>query len=272
MSKTKSPLSSDIHRIALLIPCTSKNRDHWRDIRDSYLYNLTLKTFLLTQDKEHHYCFYVGYDHDDRIYSNKEEQQNISRFSSVFTNIEFKFIPFKDIPNGHITKMWNILYKAAYDDEYEFFFQCGDDINFKTKGWINACIEKLVGADHIGIAGPLNNNARILTQAMFTRKHMEALGFLFPEEIINWCCDDWYNYLYYPKFLFVLTNHICINEGGEPRYVINNNSNFKNPHEFKKNTDVLRSNAMQLAKKHWKIIETYMNTKIDRNIDTNYHK
>ena len=46
-------------KIALLILATSKNRDLWSNIKDSYLFNMTLKSFLLTQNKEHNYLFYV---------------------------------------------------------------------------------------------------------------------------------------------------------------------------------------------------------------------
>ena len=29
--------------------------------------------------------------------------------------------------------MWNVLFKQAYDDGCDYFYQCGDDIEFKTK-------------------------------------------------------------------------------------------------------------------------------------------
>ena len=35
-------------KIGFLILATSKNRDNWKSIKDSYLYNLTLKSSLLT--------------------------------------------------------------------------------------------------------------------------------------------------------------------------------------------------------------------------------
>ena len=41
-------------KVGILIPCTSKNRP-WKNLEESYLYNSTLKTFLLTYDKEHEY-------------------------------------------------------------------------------------------------------------------------------------------------------------------------------------------------------------------------
>ena len=47
-------------KIAMLIPCTSKGRDNWKTIKDTYINNLTVKYFLLTQDKEHEYVFYIN--------------------------------------------------------------------------------------------------------------------------------------------------------------------------------------------------------------------
>ena len=41
--------------IALLVLATSKQRDNWQTIKDSYLYNMTLKTFLQTHNKEFKY-------------------------------------------------------------------------------------------------------------------------------------------------------------------------------------------------------------------------
>ena len=45
------------HKIALLIQCTSKERDTWNTMKDTYLNDLSVKHFLLTQDKEHEYVF-----------------------------------------------------------------------------------------------------------------------------------------------------------------------------------------------------------------------
>ena len=78
--------------IAFLIITTSNKRDNWVTIKDSYLYNITLKTFLLTQSKEFKYKFYIGIDKDDRIFDKKYSQDEITRFSKAFPNVEFEFI------------------------------------------------------------------------------------------------------------------------------------------------------------------------------------
>ena len=248
------------NKIAMLVLATSKNRNNWRTIKDSYLFNMTLKTFLLTQDKEHNYIFYIGIDKGDRIFDNKQEQQEILRFDKVFQNIEFKFIIINNVPKGHVTIMWNILFKDAYDKGCEYFYQCGDDMEFKTKGWINACIKVLKKNNDIGLAGPINNNNRILTQAFVSRKHMEIFGWFFPKEIINWCCDDWYNMVYYPGYLYPLRNHLSINNGGQPRYDIHNIPAFSgfNLSVFSNNLNMLRFQTQQLANYHKNILKNYL--------------
>ena len=120
----------------------------------------------------------------------------ILRFNMAFKNVDFEFIHMENVKKGHLTKMWNILFKKAYDEDCDYFFQCGDDIQFTTKGWVSDCISLLQRNNNIGVSGPINNNARILTQTFVHRKHMEIFNFYFPERIINWCIDDWINLVY----------------------------------------------------------------------------
>jgi len=250
-------------KIGLLIPTTSRGRDSWAIIKDTYLYNDSLKTLLLTQSREHRYIFYIGIDRDDRIFANPLQQAEITKFKIVFKNIDIKFIIMEDVKRGHLTKMWNILFRQAYSEECDYFYQCGDDINFRTNGWINDAIETLQRHNDIGLTGPINNNNRILTQAFVSRKHMEIFGWFFPEEIINWCCDDWYNWVYQPRHFYPLEDHFCSNDGGAPRYQINNNRNFagKMGEHFTINTQKLRDDTMKLAETHKQLIKKYLKRK-----------
>ena len=53
--------------------------------------------------------------------------------------------------------MWNILYQEALREKnffIDYFYQCGDDIIFKTNGWVKDCINALKNNDNIGIVGP----------------------------------------------------------------------------------------------------------------------
>ena len=218
-------------KIGILIPATSRGRD-WKTYKECYLFNNTLKTFILTYDKENEYKFYIGIDREDKIYDNKENKDNIKRFISIIKNVDIEFYFMDGIKKGHLTIMWNKLFKQAYDENCDYFFQCGDDIEFKTKGWVNDCISVLKHHNNIGLTGPLNNNMRILTQSFVSRKHMELFSYYFPPEIINWFCDDWINDVYRGiNRFYPLQKHICFNIGGQPRYNINNLV-YKNQESF----------------------------------------
>lgn len=241
--------------IALLVLATSNKRDEWKNIKDTYLYNMTLKTFLLTQDKEYNYKIYIGIDRGDRIFDDKNQQHEILKFSSVFKNIKFEFVYFnnKNIPKGYCTVMWNILFQKAYDENYDYFYQCGDDMLFLTKGWVSDCVKTLKEHNDIGLTGPINNNDLILTQSFVSRKHMEIFGWYFPEVIKNWFCDDWYNIVYQPNYLYKLEDHFVRNSGGTPRYNINNDNNFDN-----EKYNNLKNEVELLAIKHKSLIVNYL--------------
>lgn len=234
-------------KIGILIPSTSKGRK-WTSHKETYLYNITLKTFLLTYDKEHIYEFYIGIDRGDTILDTEKTKNEINKFKTVFKNINFDFIYMDGIEKGHLTVMWNRLFKKALDMNCDYFYQCGDDIEFKTKGWINDSIKKLQENKNIGLTGPINNNSRILTQSFVSRNHYTLFGYYFPEEIINWCCDDWINSVYKSiNAFFPLKNHLCINIGGNPRYTINNNSTYHL--NMLNNTMLLRQQCAEIVKK-----------------------
>ena len=227
-------------KIGLIIPCTSRGRP-WKNMKDTYLYNYTFKTFLLHQDKEHNYVFYMGVDHDDPIFSNPLQQAVLLKFKILFPNIDIRFIILNE-QKGYLTKMWNRLFRDAYDDGCDYFYQCGDDIEFCSSGWINDSIKTLQEHHNVGLTGPVNNNNYILTQAFVSRSHMDIFGLFFPENIINWGCDDWYNNVYKPNYLYPLKSHYCKNMGGKPRYVINYNPTFMD--NYKPNVDKLRNDML----------------------------
>ena len=220
-----SNVDNTTHKIGILIPCTSNGRE-WKNFKDTYLFNITMKSFLLTYNKEHNYIFYIGVDRNDPIFDNKKIKKEFVRFIQIMKNTDIRFYYVDEAAKGHLTKMWNILFKIAYKDNCDYYFQCGDDIEFCTKGWINDCINTLKKNNNVGICGPINNNMRILTQCFVSKKHYEIFNYFFPEEIINWCCDDWINDVYKPHHFFPVGNHYCDNKGGKPRYLINNDHEF----------------------------------------------
>lgn len=244
-------------KIGLLIPTTSLKRNEWKYVIHSYIYSLTMKTFLETYDPEHSYTFYIGIDHGDRIFDSSASKNRICQYlQKTDSRINIEFIYMSECKKGHLTAMWNKLFKKAYDDGCDYFYQCGDDISFETKGWVNASIQTLNEHNNIGLTGPFNNNNLILTQAFVSRKHMDIFGWFFPEEIINWGCDDWYNCVYKPDHFFPLKGHFCANKGGEPRYIINNNPSYNS--DWQVNTQQLRSYANIISLKYKPLLHTFL--------------
>lgn len=243
-SKLKYDLEKTNMKIGMLIPSTSFNRQ-WNDYTDTYLYKYTLISFLTTYDSEHEYIFYIGIDKNDPVYDKEITMNKFIRFISVMKNVSIEFIYLTNVKKGHLTVMWNQLFQKAYDDDCDYFFQCGDDIRFDTSGWVNSCISTLKKHNNIGMTGPINNNTQILTQSFVSRTHMILFEYYFPPQIINWCCDDWINHVYRKiNNFYPLMNHYCSNEGGTPRYTINNDSTFNNKSDFKTNIVKLREECL----------------------------
>jgi len=218
-----------MYKIGILIPVISNGRN-WSNIKESYLYIYTIRSFLATYDKEHEYIFYIGTDKDDKIYNTEESIAFFKRLMSVMKNVSIQFHTLPEtIRRGHLTCMWNVLFNISYDDNCDYYYQCGDDIDFTTKGWVNACIEKLRNNNNIGMTGPINNNSRILTQSFVSSEHYKIFGYYFPEEIINWYCDDWINIVYNSnKQFYPLRDYISLNKGGKERYNIEHNVSYYN--------------------------------------------
>ena len=86
---------------------------------------------------------------------------------------------------------------------------------------------------------------------------MEIFGYYFPEEIKNWCCDDWYNWVYQPDHFYPLKQHFASNDGGNSRYYIDNNKKFTK--DFQNNTRKLREKTYKMSQEHKKLIDKYLN-------------
>ena len=236
-------------KIGLLIPSTSKDRN-WCNCKETYFYDITLKTFISTEgnNEEHSFTFYVGIDKNDIILDTEEFRAEVDLLVALYPRIDVKYFYMDGIEKGHLTVMWNRLFDKAMDDNCDYFFQCGDDIEFQTKGWVNDCITKLADNNNIGLTGPVNNNPRILTQSFVSRRHYSLFGYYFPPEIINWFCDDWINYVYRGiNAYFPLAHHSCVNIGGSPRYTINNDLLVLNYQDHRNSINSMSDKCAKIA-------------------------
>ena len=211
--------------ICVMIPVTSKNRE-WRTFKETDLYNIFFKSFLLTYNKElpHLFCFAI--DPDDQLFNNIQE--DIERLVDVMKNCKVHFISTAGIGKGHVTEMWNKCFEYGVQENYDYFLQSGDDIEFFTGGWENAFIRFLEENQNIGVCGfsdmgrlYCNRQDRLLTQSFVHRTHYDIFGYYYPKQIKNWGCDDWITEVYgKTNDVFYSPIHSIANKGGEPRYDI----------------------------------------------------
>jgi hypothetical protein len=207
----------ETYKIAVMIPCTSRNREMWRNMRDTYVFKHALKTLTTTADMQHQYMVYIGVDDGDRIFSSKREQASLIMFNKVWKHrVSIRYVSMDGIIPGCVTKMWNRIFDVAYrEDECDYFVQCPDDIVFLTKGWVNDSIEVLKANDDIGVTGVSCGDN--LTATVVSRVHRKIFGYYFPEDLLNQGYQDWIQHAYGDDNTYCQSHHKGMNVGGESR-------------------------------------------------------
>ena len=215
------------YNIAIMIPTTS-NKRNWNKIEDSDLCTIFFPGFIKTYNKQHNYILYFSYDYNDKLFNTEALINILEKYKQDIPTLNIKIMVFdKNISKGHVTKMWNILFNQAYQDKCDYFYQCGDDVHFLDKNWINACIKQLQSTNNVGVTGPKDrSNPTLLTQSFVSRKHMDIFGYYYPEEIKNWYCDNWLHWVYHPGYAAVLQNHECNNIITDQRYDVENSKDL----------------------------------------------
>jgi len=221
--------NTTLFKIGILIP--SKSRKEWVNIYDTLLYNNTIRTLLNTTHDTNYIVFYIGIDEDDKIWSNEENHKILLELKNYRKNIDFKFFYMRNIAKGHLTRMWNKLFQHAYEDNCDYFYQCGDDIEFRTVNWLEDSIKILKSKGNLGLSGPVQYDINhFLTQSLVSRHHMRIFKYYFPNSIINWWCDNWicdiYRFgLYYPSN-HSFKNTCTLTNKATQRYTIVEKPNF----------------------------------------------
>ena len=231
-------------KIAFLIPITSKGRN-WKKVEETYFNQIFIRSLIGTINSKFIYRLYLVIDSDDNLFFN-ENFKNFKVLNLLF-GISITKIINHSVEKGHLTKLWNIAFKRAYDDGCHYFYQCGDDVQFISPNWVDESIQKLCSNNQIGLTGPLDlgrlninkdhspgGERFIQTQSFVSRKHMDIFGYYFPEEIRNWYCDDWITKVYYPDHFYQL-KHYVVNKGGSPRYEISGTLEKNDPVKVKCN-------------------------------------
>lgn len=172
-------------------------------MRDSFLFKIR------KINTKHSIDIWVGYDHDDRIYS---KWLNRIQFKANWVRCYF--------PGGDVVSIWNLLYqKAVETGKYDYFWIAGDDIEYDESDWLDALVQSLESTNGVGVAGVNNGNPNLpMTQFLVSKKHFEFFSFAYPPELTNWYCDNWIQEIYPQQFVHYHSKYLCPNAGGEPRY------------------------------------------------------
>jgi len=185
--------------IGILITLCSKKQD-WDNLHNCDFFNVFLDSFMLTKSKKHKHRIYLGYDENDEFF--------IERHQEILDRIpkDYKIVVLPKKCNGNPCEAWNILYKNAYDDGCEYFYQCGSDIIHNVRGWDDYCINIMRKNDNDCIVGGVDagfwiertiiDQNGILENVFTGRKHYERFGWFFPPEVKTWYSDDMITKIY----------------------------------------------------------------------------
>jgi len=199
---------------AFLVPSTTRFREEWDSIEDTYLYTILCRT-LDNHCPPVDISVYIGYDSDDPIYSKEEERLKLN---AIFMKFQIVWVEFKPDP-GNVVAVWNGLIKVAMSHGFQWFKILGDDIRLPNdSSWLRVFQKSIVKNNYIGWSAGFSNNEQIATQFLIHKTHWEIFEFVFPPAIKNWYCDDWMNEIYGDKLKNWRKDYPLLNVGGNPRY------------------------------------------------------
>ena len=180
---------------------------------------VTVPSFLKTvsQDKKYSYCFYLGYDDDDKFYLENLKQLEDYFYLQTKNKYNIEFHEMKNL-KGKVGQIWTNLAKIA-SKNCDYLYQLGDDIELISKDWTETFIRELKKGKNIGVVGPKDLAAveDILTQSFVHVTHLQIFDYYYPPEIDNWYIDNWMTKVYKTEQIKTILVH---NKGGIPRYSI----------------------------------------------------
>jgi len=213
-------------KLAIIVPTCSYNAPDDK-VQEQHLFKIFFDS-LLNSCPEMDIKIYLGYNDDDKVYTNFDNRLLIQAIAIEHKNISFEWYEFDDQYKGKPTHIWNALSRSAIVDGYEYHYVCGDDISFpKDKSWAACMINRLKKNDNFGIcAGDSGNPNLPMTQFLIHQTHYDMFSWIFPPVINNWGCDNWIQLVYPKKYVLYFPQYRFYNLGGEPRYEVVFNEKF----------------------------------------------
>ncbi len=212
-----------MNKVAFCIPTTTNKRD-WKSAEETHLWRVLfteLENHLPTNSEIT--CF-VGYDHDDKVWSQVEERM---KCNATFTKFKIEWSCFGSEVKGKPTWIWNDLAGFAVSEGFEYLKILGDDIRLpRDTAWLSCFINKLKKNQNIGWVAGWSGNDEIPTQFLIHKKHLDIFSWVYPPQIHAWYCDTFLAELYPKKFSIWLRGYPLLNVGGSPRYEPKDDTNL----------------------------------------------
>lgn len=203
----------DANSTAFLVPTTSRNRE-WKDISETYLNDILFRTMDQT-NMGVDITVFVGYDEDDPIFSDREQQLQMN---AIYMSFNIIWCPMKPDP-GNVVKIWNELATIARQHKFMWYMVLGDDIRLpRDGGWLRLFQKQIKKNGYLGWAAGWSNNDQIATQFLIHDTHLSIFEFVYPPQLKNWYCDNWMFEVYPKKFRYWRRDYPLLNVGGHPRY------------------------------------------------------
>jgi len=204
-----------MNKIAFCVPTTSNKRD-WEKAEDTDLWRVLFTELTNHMPTNSDITVFVGYDHDDKVWSDDEQRM---KCNAVYNKFKIEWTKFGDEVKGKPTWIWNDLAKFAVDEGFEYLQILGDDIRLpRDTGWLSCFVNKLKKNQNIGWVAGYSNNDEIPTQFLVHKKHIEIFDWIYPPQIVAWFCDNHMAELYPRKYGVWLKSYPLLNVGGSPRY------------------------------------------------------
>ncbi len=203
-------------QVCFIVPATTNRRD-WKEVEETDLYTILCQSLSIAPPLNIDLTVFVGYDHDDAIYSVLE---NRLKFNAVFDKFKIEWYEFDGSYKGKPTWIWNSLGDIAVNKGFEWIKALGSDIAMpKDRCWLGKMINDLKRSKKIGIAGGDSGNPHLpMTQFLIHKTHIEIFGFIFPPQIHAWFCDNWIQEVYPEDWVHYSPQYKLFNLGGSPRY------------------------------------------------------
>jgi hypothetical protein len=137
------------------------------------------------------YKFIIGIDDDDEFYLKHIDEIKLR----LPENFHFHF--FNNFDKSYVCILNQLAALAINDYGAEYLSIFADDLNIFELDYINKFTEYFKKNGDICLGWAIDeSNERIATHPFVHKKHVELLGYFYPQEIKNWYCDDWVTEVY----------------------------------------------------------------------------